>query len=168
MKLTPEQKSILAYGETRGILKERKSLMRFTEGSGECSDYHGEPRMMYGVEEAIRDDGRGILRKAGHAEIAKTDTIITALLHAGNACATPPRNIISSCSYKTTGSQERRLAMINILLSVRRPFSEKILSGEKKWELRKTKPIFRRCGPVTLWFYESGKEGNGLLSASAS
>lgn len=34
MKLTPEQKSILAYGETRGILKERKSLMRFTEGSG--------------------------------------------------------------------------------------------------------------------------------------
>lgn len=35
MKLTPEQKSILAYGETRGILKERKSLMRFTEGSGE-------------------------------------------------------------------------------------------------------------------------------------
>ena len=55
MKLTPEQKSILAYGETRGILKERKSLMRFTEGSGECSDYHGEPRMMYGVEEAIRD-----------------------------------------------------------------------------------------------------------------
>ena len=55
MKLTPEQKSILAYGEARGILKERKSLMRFTEGSGECSDYHGEPRMMYGVEEAIRD-----------------------------------------------------------------------------------------------------------------
>ncbi len=49
--------------------------------------------------------------------------------------------------------------MINILLSVRRPFSEKILSGEKKWELRKTKPIFRRCGPVTLWFYESGQYG---------
>lgn len=55
MKLTPEQKAILAYGEARGILKERKSLMRFTEGYGECSDYHGEPRMMYGVEEAIRD-----------------------------------------------------------------------------------------------------------------
>lgn len=34
MKLTPEQKAILAYGEARGILKERKSLMRFTEGSG--------------------------------------------------------------------------------------------------------------------------------------
>ena len=55
MKLTPEQKDILKYGEALGILKERKSLMRFTEGSGECSDYHGEPRMMYGVEEAIRD-----------------------------------------------------------------------------------------------------------------
>lgn len=55
MKLTPEQKAILAYGEARGILKERKSLMRFTVGYGECSDYHGEPRMMYGVEEAIRD-----------------------------------------------------------------------------------------------------------------
>lgn len=55
MKLTPEKKAILAYGEARGILKERKSLMRFTEGIGECSDYHGEPRMMYGVEEAIRN-----------------------------------------------------------------------------------------------------------------
>ena len=55
MKLTPEQKAILAYGEARGILKERKSLMRFTEGSGECSDYHGAPRIMYGVEDAIRD-----------------------------------------------------------------------------------------------------------------
>lgn len=53
--------------------------------------------------------------------------------------------------------------MINILLSVRRPFSEKILSGEKKWELRKTKPIFRRCGPVTLWFYESGKDGERAI-----
>ena len=55
MKLTPEQKAILAYGEARGILKERKSLMRFTECFKECSDYHGEPRIMYGVEEAIRD-----------------------------------------------------------------------------------------------------------------
>lgn len=112
MKLTPEQKAILAYGEARGILKERKSLMRFTEGSRECSDYHGEPRMMYGVEEAIRDAwqkrpraGRGILRKAGHAEIATTDTIITALLHAGNACETPPRHTLNS--YKTTGNRER-------------------------------------------------------------
>ena len=55
MKLTPEQKAILAYGEARGILKERKSLMRFTECFKECSDYHGEPRIMYGVEVAIRD-----------------------------------------------------------------------------------------------------------------
>lgn len=55
MKLTPKQKTILAYGEARGILKERKSLMRFTECFKECSDYHGEPRIMYGVEDAIRD-----------------------------------------------------------------------------------------------------------------
>lgn len=55
MKMTPEQKAFLAYGEARGILKERKSLMRFTECLGECSDYHGEPRLMYGVEDAIRD-----------------------------------------------------------------------------------------------------------------
>ncbi len=55
MKLTPEQKAFYEYGEARGILKERKSLMRFTEGYGECSDYHGEPRMMYGVEDAIRN-----------------------------------------------------------------------------------------------------------------
>lgn len=55
MKMTPEQKAILAYGEARGILKERKSLMRFTECFKECSDYHGEPRIMYGVEDAIRD-----------------------------------------------------------------------------------------------------------------
>lgn len=53
--MNAEQKDILKYGEALGILKERKSLMRFTEGYGECSDYHGEPRMMYGVEEAIRD-----------------------------------------------------------------------------------------------------------------
>lgn len=55
MKLTPEQKAHYEYGEARGVLKERKSLMRFTEGSGECSDYHGAPRIMYGVEDAIRD-----------------------------------------------------------------------------------------------------------------
>ena len=53
--MTPEQKAFLAYGEARGILKERKSLMRFTECLGECSDYHGKPRLMYGVEDAIRD-----------------------------------------------------------------------------------------------------------------
>ena len=55
MKLTPEQKAHYEYGEARGVLKERKSLMRFTECLGECSDYHGDPRLMYGVEDAIRD-----------------------------------------------------------------------------------------------------------------
>lgn len=37
MKLTPEQKDILKYGEALGILKERKSLMRFTEGTGNAA-----------------------------------------------------------------------------------------------------------------------------------
>ena len=49
--------------------------------------------------------------------------------------------------------------MINILLSVRRPFSEKILSGEKKWELRKNAPRLNKGGSVTLWLYESGQYG---------
>lgn len=53
--MNAEQKAFYEYGEARSILKERKSLMRFTEGYGECSDYHGEPRIMYGVEDAIRD-----------------------------------------------------------------------------------------------------------------
>ena len=49
--------------------------------------------------------------------------------------------------------------MINILLSVRRPFSEKILSGEKKWELRKNAPRLNKGDSVTLWLYESGQYG---------
>ena len=49
--------------------------------------------------------------------------------------------------------------MINILLSVRRPFSEKILSGEKGWELRKNAPRIPRGEHVTLWLYESGQYG---------
>ena len=49
--------------------------------------------------------------------------------------------------------------MINILLSVRRPFSGKILSGEKTWELRKNAPRIPRGEHVTLWTYESGKDG---------
>lgn len=53
--------------------------------------------------------------------------------------------------------------MIDILLSIRRPFSGLILSGEKKWELRKTKPPLRRCGPATLWLYESGKDGERAI-----
>ena len=53
--------------------------------------------------------------------------------------------------------------MINILLSVRRPFSEKILSGEKKWELRKNAPRLNKGDSVTLWLYESGQYGTGFI-----
>ena len=53
--------------------------------------------------------------------------------------------------------------MINILLSVRRPFSEKILSGEKKWELRKNAPRLNKGDSVTLWLYESGKDGERAI-----
>ena len=53
--------------------------------------------------------------------------------------------------------------MINILLSVRRPFSEKILSGEKKWELRKNAPRLNTGDSVTLWLYESGKDGKRAI-----
>lgn len=49
--------------------------------------------------------------------------------------------------------------MINILLSIRRPFSGQILSGEKKWELRKNAPRLNKGDSVTLWLYESGKYG---------
>lgn len=53
--------------------------------------------------------------------------------------------------------------MINILASVRRPFSGKILSGEKGWELRKNAPRIPRGEHVTLWLYESGKDGEQAL-----
>lgn len=53
--------------------------------------------------------------------------------------------------------------MINILLSVRRPFSEKILSGEKKWELRKNAPRLNKGDSVTLWLYESGQYGKRAI-----
>lgn len=49
--------------------------------------------------------------------------------------------------------------MINILLSVRLPFSGKILSGEKRWELRKNVPRLKKGDSVILWLYESGKDG---------
>lgn len=49
--------------------------------------------------------------------------------------------------------------MIHILLSVRLPYSEKILSGEKSWELRKNVPRLKKGDSVTLWLYESGKDG---------
>lgn len=49
--------------------------------------------------------------------------------------------------------------MINILASVRQPFSGFILDGKKPWELRKNAPRIP-CGEhVTLWLYESGKYG---------
>lgn len=53
--------------------------------------------------------------------------------------------------------------MINILLSVRQPFSGKILSGEKTWELRKNAPRIPRGEHVTLWLYESGKDGERAI-----
>lgn len=56
--------------------------------------------------------------------------------------------------------------MIHILLSIRRPFSEQILSGMKKSELRKTFPHLwysRGSEGVTLWLYESGKDGQRLI-----
>lgn len=49
--------------------------------------------------------------------------------------------------------------MINILLSVRRPFSDLILDGKKTWELRKNAPRIPRGEHVTLWLYESGMDG---------
>jgi len=49
--------------------------------------------------------------------------------------------------------------MINILLSVRRPFSGLILDDKKPWELRKNAPRIPRGEHVTLWLYESGKDG---------
>lgn len=55
--------------------------------------------------------------------------------------------------------------MINILVSVRRPFSGKILSGEKGLELRKSEPRIHpeNHGGVTLWLYESGKDGERAI-----
>ena len=53
--------------------------------------------------------------------------------------------------------------MINILLSVRRPFSGLILDGKKPWELRKNAPRIPRGEHVTLWLYESGKDGKRAI-----
>ena len=53
--------------------------------------------------------------------------------------------------------------MINILLSVRQPFSRKILSGEKRWELRKNVPRLKKGDSVMLWLYESGKDGKRVI-----
>lgn len=53
--------------------------------------------------------------------------------------------------------------MINILLSVRPPFSGQILSREKGWELRKNAPRIPKGEHVTLWLYESGKDGERAI-----
>ena len=53
--------------------------------------------------------------------------------------------------------------MINILLSVRRPWSDLILDGKKRWELRKNAPCIHRGEDVTLWLYESGKDGERAI-----
>ncbi len=53
--------------------------------------------------------------------------------------------------------------MINILLSVRLPFSGLILDGKKPWELRKNAPCIHRGEHVTLWLYESGKDGKRAI-----
>lgn len=53
--------------------------------------------------------------------------------------------------------------MTHILISVRRPFSGFILSGEKPLELRKNAPCISRGEHVTLWTYESGKDGERAI-----
>lgn len=53
--------------------------------------------------------------------------------------------------------------MINILASVKRPFSGLIIDGEKTWELRKNAPRLKKGDSVTLWLYESGKDGERAI-----
>lgn len=53
--------------------------------------------------------------------------------------------------------------MINILLSVRRPFSGLIMDGQKTWELRQNVPRVMKREHVTLWLYESGKDGERAI-----
>ena len=55
------------------------------------------------------------------------------------------------------------LIMINILISIKRPYSANILSGKKVWELRKTAPRISRGEHATLWMYESGKDGQRAI-----
>ena len=54
-------------------------------------------------------------------------------------------------------------AMINMPLSVKQPFSGLILDGKKQWELRKNVPRIPRGEHVTLWLYESGKDGTRAI-----
>lgn len=53
--------------------------------------------------------------------------------------------------------------MINILLSVRQPFSGLILDGKKTIELRKNHPKISTKDDITLWIYESGKGGEHAI-----
>lgn len=53
--------------------------------------------------------------------------------------------------------------MINILISVRRPYSRYILNDEKHDELRKTAPLKFKKGNTTIYLYESGKDGNHAI-----
>ena len=53
--------------------------------------------------------------------------------------------------------------MINILLSFRLHFCGIILSGEKTWELRQNVPRVMKREHVTLWLYESGKDGERAI-----
>ena len=57
--------------------------------------------------------------------------------------------------------------MINILLSVRRPFSGKILSGEKGWELRKNAPRIPRGNTSHSGSTNPARTGLGPSSACA-
>lgn len=54
--------------------------------------------------------------------------------------------------------------MINILLSVRRPFSGLILDGMKSLELRKSKPKIGLNSNIVLWLYESGKNAEHAIT----
>lgn len=53
--------------------------------------------------------------------------------------------------------------MINILLSVKRPYSRYILNDEKHDELRKTAPSKFKKGNTTIYLYESGGDGNHAI-----
>lgn len=51
------------------------------------------------------------------------------------------------------------LAVYGIVILLGYDAPSLILSEEKKWELRKTEPRAMKNGPITLWLYESGKDG---------
>lgn len=53
--------------------------------------------------------------------------------------------------------------MINILISIKKPYSDLILEGKKSIELRKTRPRLKNGDRVTLWIYESGTYGAKVI-----